>query len=471
MWERRLGLLVCLAVASLSALWLLYGVMRSEQLWVSLRYQLAYFGLPAGLLVASLGALFIASPLRLAAGASLIALPAALYCAELALSLTQQTRSELGRDRGAPLAAGGDRRSMLDVVRDLRAAGERAYPLLGPWEFLVRRPGWRSDGPLDVGERRILPFGGVPDARIVYCQEGTDWFTYRSDRHGFNNPDEIWDLPRVQLAAVGNSWILGACLPGAGALPELLRARTASFLNVSAGGTGPLIRLGMIEEYLAPRRPETILWIASGPDFHTGMEMERGVAALDGYLEGRRQDLARWRAPIAQFLADYAERALTTPDRPAPSARPTLAYVDFIRLIKVRQWLALDQCPPRSIDWDGASRILSSARERVSAWGGRLVFVYVPAWTRCDLFDVRRQDDTWLDRGVRDAVARAGIAFIDLRSILRDESDPRRLYYFPGSHFSPEGAAKAAAAILAGIGNSEPGRSRRSSIWRGAIER
>ena len=337
---------------------------------------------------------------------------------------------------------------MATVVRDLRLAGKPAFPLLGPWEWLVHQSGWTGDGPIPVVGGSVFPLGGIPLATNVYCNETGQWFIYESDRYGFNNPDAIWSGGAPDLAIVGNSWALGACLPNGAAFPDRLRSRAPSLLNLSAGATGPLIRLGLVGEYASLVRPRTVLWLATAPDFTIGMAMEKEVPVLRRYLSGAKQGLPSLAADIGDYQKAYADRALPSLDqRGGARQRAPIRLAEFARLTKLRERLSLVSCPARSTDFAMFGKALSVARDSVAGWGGQLVFVFLPAWSDCDLVNPRASDN-WLNRSIRRTAADAGIPVIDLYDLLAEQADPEDLYLYQGGHFSPKGADAAAKFIV-----------------------
>ena len=125
--------------------------------------------------------------------------------------------------RGPNPRDGFDQRGNLEVVRDLRAGGTRAYPVLGEGTWL--------ESPLSVMGMPVVPLSGVPHATIVLCNESGSYVTYESDRFGFNGPDEIWDLP-VEIALVGDSFVEGWCVRREDSLAAVVRNAHPATLNV-----------------------------------------------------------------------------------------------------------------------------------------------------------------------------------------------------------------------------------------------
>ena len=61
-------------------------------------------------------------------------------------------------------------------------------------------------------DNKILPFSGISNARTIYCNENGYYSIYKSDRFGFNNPDEEWDKKEIEYLLIGDSFTHGACV-------------------------------------------------------------------------------------------------------------------------------------------------------------------------------------------------------------------------------------------------------------------
>lgn len=60
----------------------------------------------------------------------------------------------------------------------------------------------------------IIPINSKPFAKNYYCNEGYGLIKYTSDRFGFRNNDDIWNIDKKQnkILLVGDSFAHGACL-------------------------------------------------------------------------------------------------------------------------------------------------------------------------------------------------------------------------------------------------------------------
>jgi hypothetical protein len=77
------------------------------------------------------------------------------------------------------------------------------------------------------------------------------FFHYVSDRHGFNNPDKVWNLCRADIVTLGGSFTLGNCVPRGKSMIDVLRSRTGNLINLGCGGNGPLFMFSGLREYSA----------------------------------------------------------------------------------------------------------------------------------------------------------------------------------------------------------------------------
>ena len=81
----------------------------------------------------------------------------------------------------------------------------------------------------------------------VLCNESGDYVTYHSDQHGFHNPKEVWQSSRVEIAAVGDSFVQGYCVPSDQNFVSLIRNRHPATLNLGMAGEAPLLMLATMQ--------------------------------------------------------------------------------------------------------------------------------------------------------------------------------------------------------------------------------
>jgi GDSL-like lipase/acylhydrolase family protein len=371
---------------------------------------------------------------------------------------------------GAELALGrGPEVAEARLVARLRAADAlggqraRAYPAIEPVRLVWVRP---ADAPssLTVDGAPLLPLGERARSRLVACEDEVEggWRAYETDEHGFFNPPGLWARAPVALAAVGDSFTAGSCVPPQSSLVAVLRRRFPDALNLGVAGSGPLLMLAVVREYLPALRPREVLWCHFAGNDLLDLRREEGHPLLRRYLEdGFAQGLLGRQEAIDHALDDYLERHVR-PDleRRAP-ARSTAADVLALRGLRSRLGLVFaDPYVLRPTDEEYAlfGAVLERARRTVHAWGGTLRFVYLPAGTpRWHVARAAEAAVTAETRARTLSVARAlGLPIIDVQAAFAARPYPGSLFACPECHYTVEGYRVAADAILAGLPADAP---------------
>ena len=130
-----------------------------------------------------------------------------------------------------------------DVIQDLKKRKNiDVVPSIFPKVFFGEK--WVN------GEEDIFPLGGISNVTTVFCKEGEEFSIYRSDRHGFNNPDQEWDNEKVFLFLIGDSFVQGSCVqPGEDFANQIRLLTKQSAISLGMSGNGPLIELASLKEY------------------------------------------------------------------------------------------------------------------------------------------------------------------------------------------------------------------------------
>jgi lysophospholipase L1-like esterase len=114
--------------------------------------------------------------------------------------------------------------------------------------------------------------------------ENGPWVTYRSDEYGFHNPTGIWQSAPLDIAALGDSYTHGHCVPSDKNFVALIRRRFPATLNLGVSGNGPLLELATLKEYLLPLKPKIVLWFYYEGNDLSDLQNERQSALLRRYL-------------------------------------------------------------------------------------------------------------------------------------------------------------------------------------------
>lgn len=363
-------------------------------------------------------------------------------------------RSEVvaARDTAKRLGIPYDGRSRLEVIDSLRAEGIDSVPFVPPYTHLKYGDDGNLRSNITIGGREVLPLVGIGGGRaVVVCNERGDWLIDKSDRYGFRNPDSIWDQRKIEIALVGDSFTYGFCVSADENVGALLRQQVPLTLNLGYGGTGPLMYLGNIKEYMKPLAPNVVLFM-----FWEGNDIP-GINGLNNYKKS--PILRRYFQPgYSQGLASLREELDAQIIRMVDAHRTTMSppsLLDVLLLRNTREVIGLSlheynkpvesNKPAGTPDYGFFHKILAEAKREVKSWGGRLYLVYLPMhpFQESDfLSDVRKT--------VPKIVAELAIPMIDIRPLMTpDDKSHRRYYYYVGSHYSADGHRLVAETILA----------------------
>jgi hypothetical protein len=290
--------------------------------------------------------------------------------------------------------------------------------------------------------------GGVPDVDVLLCSRDGEPVSYRADRFGFRNPEDLYAAP-IHALLLGDSFAEGICLPDGVDVASRLRDLIPQTFNTGTRGTGPLFQLALLRRWgpeLQP--PETLFLFFEGNDW-TNLERELSLPYLRAFLDGAvspgqtRPDpetLGAAAPIISRWWEEYQAR----------NVDPGRAWVrNFLALQQTSAVLGLHY--PRGFpELPEYERLLVVARSIVAEWGGRLSVVYIPQVDRfIGLFPNAHAFDG-LRTLVRDATEAADVGFIDLTVPFAATPAPLSLYA-ADSHFSEAGALLSASVIVGSL--------------------
>ncbi|PKR60052.1 hypothetical protein [Thalassospira lohafexi] len=441
------GLLLSLAAV-------VFLCVSSETYLVSPKYISIYLGFPIILLaISALGCLI--KRLRDYSAITLVTMGIFLIGFELFLySQTDpynkiQARSANISSHAAQAGRQFDERTTSQVIDDLRKDGLDAWPTFSPTTFLLNG---LPDG-ISIDGTPTLPLTNVANSKSVYCNESGKWLVFQSDNFGFNNtsyyPTE--DEP-LDVALLGDSFAQGACVQPESSAQAQLNNKSIPTQSFGVGGTGPLIQLALLKEYVAAKTPKHVFWFFyEGNDMHTNMIIEEQNSKLLAYLKpGFSNKLASKQSQIDQALRVFiAEQFDQLKESELDMKTPSFSAKDTLKLIRLRTALGLVSCPKTNQNFSLLNDIFVEADREVSSWGGQLHVVYLPAWdTSCDLFDPSAPaEDSWMHNIVTDLAQAAGINIIDVKTRQFELGGPEAFYWYPGSHFNDAGYSLVAEMI------------------------
>jgi lysophospholipase L1-like esterase len=340
-----------------------------------------------------------------------------------------------------------DERSKIQVISDLKRDGLNVAPSFHPSSYLSSN--WFAE---------LLPLGGISDIRTVYANESGERTIYQSDRFGFRNPDTGWDVSKIDLLLIGDSFTQGACVPDGEDIGSQLREITDSnVICLGSGGNGPLLEYAILTEYGKRVSANTVLWMYfEGNDLFSDISSEKKNSILRKYLdEDFSQDLVNRQDEIDKNLHSFMDEKMKIwIDKESFVRRTKHSIKGWISARELRTRLSHlfkmeeDTFPLPKIE--ALREILSKAKDRVAEFGGKLVFVYLPAYERYIQSDY--SDRYVSNRNKSDIIQMVidlKLPAIDIhKEVFSMHSDPLSLFpYGLAGHYNANGYKKVAEAI------------------------
>jgi hypothetical protein len=352
-----------------------------------------------------------------------------------------------------------DARTRDEVLTSLRQEGRDAFPAIPP--FLVLRLHEGGITPLTVNGSDVIPLSGLSNRLTVMCNEDGQWISYQSDSRGFSNPEYLWKTNRVEVAAIGDSYTQGYCVPPDRSFAALVRQKYPSTLNLGIAGDGPLLMLATLKEYAARVKPRIVLWFYFEGNDLLDLQLERQSPLLRNYLHGSfsQHELGDYEAVDQALLGRLPQLKKLEDDRRRRRNERNIPLIirERVTLSTLRRTIGLvggvsDDPAERDFARGGIEmfrEVLQHARDVTAEWGGQLVFVYLPGWERYT-------SATSLGEQYGDAVTAVvrelGVPLVDVNTTFQRHGDPLSLFPFrrPG-HYNEMGHRLVADTVLAAL--------------------
>ena len=472
------GGVLCLAVLSY---FVYYYPWTGQRSFTGPAGAFVYLVLPALLAIALFSSLRLAESQRLNLALCLFSVSLSICIVEAATTLwfslpsvIHQNHQSINQAAAKALGVRYDGRTRAEVIDDFRKQGIDAVPSLYPRELLKeQKDGAMKSATTALNGDEVLPLASMAEKLTVVCNEGGEYLTYTSDRHGFNNPPSVWNAS-IDIVAVGDSFTQGWCVGADDNFVSLIRKRYPRTLNLGVEGDGPLAMLATLKEYAESLRPKVVLWFYFEGNDLSDLSHERRSPLLSRYLETNEfsQRLSNRQAEIDHSLAGYLDSVAHKNQFLIKLEEASAVIADvgkfpkmlesIAKLGQLRQRLGLmygitgntspavelDESPIQLVpEIDRLCEVLLHAKNLVSQWGGDLYFIYLPRWKRY----MQRGSNTGRP-AVLQAVNKAGVRVVDVHLAFREQEDPLALFPLglPG-HYNEEGHRLVAAAVLKSI--------------------
>ena len=304
----------------------------------------------------------------------------------------------------------------------------------------------------------LLPLSGVSNSKTIHCNENGYYTIYKSDRYGFNNPDEEWDKKEIEYLLVGDSYTHGECVNRPNDIASVLRTLSKkSALNLGFDGNGPLLEYATLREYLNPN-VKNVLWIYFEGNDLDELNVELNEIRLQNYLNDLTftQNLRVKQNKIDQFAnamildelpvneyKEVTEKGKKKKEKKEEKKNNSLLNLkNFITISKVR-YLLLKPRPKRP-QLTKFKETLKLTKNLVNENNSKLYFIYLPEYFR---YKIKYNNSNYLL--VKKIVNKLGITFIDINEeVFKKELAPLKLFpYETFGHYNVMGYKKVAETI------------------------
>lgn len=279
---------------------------------------------------------------------------------------------------------------------------------------------------------------------VIHCNESGKWATYKSDRYGFNNQDNVWDYSEVDIALIGDSFTLGACVTVEENIASQLKIISKKkIINGGVGGTGPLIQLAIFREYFLEKKPKKVFYFFFEGNDMDDLKFELTDQILKKYLDIEfSQNLKLYNSVISNNFF-----FLPTNDNIILDRLKFLTLRSFIlkilRNFKYKEMIYSD----RNVEFNS---IIDIFNKYIKSYNGHLYFVYLPAFFRYDRTSADSNKELIFKKNeILNLIKVKDITIIDIdNDIFRKEINPKIFFNFEvNGHYTAETYKKIAEYI------------------------
>ena len=297
----------------------------------------------------------------------------------------------------------------------------------------------------------ILPLGLIPNKLTVYCNEIGKWFVFKSDNHGFNNPNHVWEKKKIDMVALGDSFTHGACIPDNKNFVNLIRKDYPSIINLGIGGNNPLSNLASLIEYAYPKKPKIILWFHFAGNDLSGMMNYKDHVLYNKYLSDNNfsQNLLERSKEIEEKMISFFLKnkdEVFKADKKADVKN--FNYMHLLKLHYLRNAFGQSRNLDGQCDFSLFENIMKKSKSLADKIDSKIYFINIPTLHQAFISDTDPNR-----RKTFDIISKLGIEWLDFSKLIINHNDPSSLYAnrYDGGHFSELGNRLMAKFVLDSI--------------------
>jgi len=341
----------------------------------------------------------------------LLSITLTVYVVEFGLTLLDINfnKNQSKKEAFQKLGLKFDDRSRMEIYADLKKIDQSYVVTVPPHTYLKENS-------------NIFPLSGISSSPTIYCNENGYYSTYKSDRYGFNNPDNIWNLDEIEYLVIGDSFAHGACVNRPNDLTSVLRnLSNSNILNLGYSGNGPLKELASLKEYLFLKKFKNVIWLFYPNDLND-LIFEYNNRLLKRYVDDRnfKQNLYLKQKLINKMGMDKILNAAID----AIKGKKNINILSYIKLTNLRKMI---QFKSKKIN-PNFNKVINLANQHSNYHNSKFYFVYLPSYEE---IKNEKTSSTYIE--VKNLINQLNIPFIDIYSFIKNHKN--KLEFFPsGMH-------------------------------------
>ena len=313
-----------------------------------------------------------------------------------------------------------DERNKLEIYNDFNKNNQN-------FEITVKPTLYKNE------EINIHSLSGISNVDTINCNENGKYSYYKSDRYGFNNPDNEWDSSHIEYFLLGDSFVHGACVNRNDDIASVLRILSKkSVLNLGYDNNGPLLEYATLREYFQNNVKKVLWFYYQGNDL-INLPHELNIDLLKNYLYDN---------DFSQHLKNQQSKIDNLGKNQIKQRLKKKLNINFLKLTKIRTSIKSSSKPlPPSNEF---KKILKLTKDLTNKNNVELFFIYLPTYARyVSTFDNKNYDL------VNELVNSLEIKMIDIhKEVFEKEKNPLILFPFKlKGHYNEKGYKKIAESI------------------------
>ena len=308
-----------------------------------------------------------------------------------------------------------------------------------------------------LNRNELIPFRGPINKKTLSCAEDLNYKIINNDKFGFKNPNKIYDT-KIEVALIGDSYAEGLCENEKNDIAGHLRKKNINTLNLGVTGSGPLLSLATLREYGSNFFPNKVIYVYFEGNDLIDLNWEKKTFLINYLNSNFSLNYLKSTDNIKKFLqiAHNEKIALmndiylneNNTDKIDENLFGTIKDILELTSLKnvFRSHFFLNQ---EKLEMKLFYEILIEMKMETDKFGGELLFVYVPSWSR--YFTKYNKDKILFNKKdeILSFLKKEKIIFYDFENEISNSSNKKE--YFPlgyMGHFNSFGYKKLSDSII-----------------------